>query len=305
VFKPYEPAASGQEIKMAFTVDQAFINTHEGNVRNLAQQSRNQFRPFCIERNEQGASHEFFTLAPAEMQEKGGRRQATPENDSLWANRIVTSKTYNVGDTMERDDQMQMVIDPKSAIAFNHSLASRRKWDDIIIDAAEAAALDINGTVTALPAAQILHTGGASEISFDILTEVQEKFGKDDIDQDISKIAAVSPTQIRKLMHDPKATNADYVTFKAIQDGKFADRYMGFYWVVTNRLNSAGAGRVNCIFATVQAMGLKVDYDYTSEIAKDPSKSFMWRIYGEQRGGAVRIEDKHVIIFDAKDTVTL
>lgn len=290
---------------MAVNVDNAFIRTFEGVVRFLAQQSQNKLRGWCQERNQTGEDHVFETLAPAEMQEKTGRRQATPENDSDWQNRIVLTKTFDIGDTMEKEDKLRMIIEPTSAIAQNHAMAGRRKFDDIIIDAAEAAALDKDGNSNAFPAGQIIRTGGASEISFDVVTEIQEGFQTNDIDIDEPKVAVVGPKQIRKLMHDPKATSADYATLKAIQAGRFHEEWMGFRWVVTNRLNSPGAGRLNNLFFTRKALGLKVDEDINSDIAKDPSKSFMWRIYTRLTAGAVRVEDKHIFIFDAKNTVTI
>lgn len=290
---------------MAVNIDNAFVRTFEGVVRFLAQQSQNKLRPWCQERSQTGEDHVFETLAPAEMQEKVGRRQATPENDADWQNRIVLTKTFDIGDTVEKEDKLRMIIEPTSALAQNFAMAGRRKFDDIIIDAAEAAALDKDGNSNAFPSGQIVGSGGASEISFDTLTEVQELFQTNDIDIDEMKVAVVGPKQIRKLMHDPKATSADYVTLKAIQAGRFHDEYMGFRWVVTNRLNAPGAGRKNCLFFTRKALGLKVDEDITTEIDKDPGKSFMWRVYARLTAGAVRVEDKHIVIFDAKDTVTL
>lgn len=290
---------------MAINIDNAFVRTFEGIVRFLAQQSQNKLRGTVQERSQPGEDHVFERVSAVEMVEKTGARQDTPEVDTPWSNRIVNTKVFHIGDTVEKEDKLRMIIEPTSAIAQNYSLAARRKFDDIIIDAAEANALDKDGNVNTFPAGQILHTGGASEISFDVLTEVQEKFGKSDIDPDIEKFAVVGPTQIRKLMHDPKCTSADYAVFKAIAAGRFAEQYMGFTWKVTNRLNSAGQGRVNCLFYTRAAIGLKVDEDVTTEIEKDPSKSFMWRVYARLTAGAVRVEDEQIIIFDCKDTVTL
>lgn len=290
---------------MAVSIDNAFVRTFEGTLRFLAQQSQNKLRGWCQERNQPGEDHVFETLAPAEMSEKVGRRQNTPETDAEWANRIVLTKTFDIGDTVEKEDKVRMVIEPTNALSQNFAMAGRRKFDDIIIDAAEAAALDKDGNLNNFPAGQILHTGGATEISFDVVTEVQELFQTNDIDIDEAKVAVVGPKQIRKLMHDPKATSADYTTLKAIQAGKFHEEWMGFRWVVTNRLNAPGAGRKNCLFMTRKAIGLKVDEDISADIDKDPSKSFMWRVYARLTAGAVRVEDKQIIIFDAKDTVTL
>jgi hypothetical protein len=293
---------------MTVTINNAFVRTFEGVLRVLAMQSMSKFRGTVMERgNGPGEDHVVETIGAVEMQEKAGRRQATPEIDTPWGNRLITTKTFDVGDTTEKEDKLKMIIDPNSSIATNYARSARRKTDDVIILAADPTTnvLDKDLGVTTFPAAQIIRTGGASEISFDVLTEIREKALKNDIDPDEEMYAAVGPTQIRKLMHDPKCTSADYVAFQAIQAGKMADRYMGFRWIVTNRLRSPGAGRVNCLFYTSDSLMLKVDEDITTEIGKDPSRSFLWRIYARMTIGAVRVEDKKIFVFDAKDTVTL
>jgi hypothetical protein len=293
---------------MTVSINKAFTRTFEGVVRFLSQQSENKLRGTVMERgNGPGEDHVFEYVGPVEMSEKTTRRAATPEVDTPWSNRIVTTKVFDVGDTVEKEDKLKMIIEPTSTIAQNYAKAARRKFDDIIITAADPStnALDKDLGVIAFPAGQIVQTGGATEISFNILTEIREKMLKKDIDPDENAFAVVGPTQIRKLMHDPKATNADYVTFKAIQDGKFHEKYMGFYWRVTNRLKSPGAGRVNCLFYTPGAIGLKIDEEVTTEIAKDPSKSFMWRVYARLMAGGVRVDDDRLWVFDCKDSATI
>jgi hypothetical protein len=50
---------------------------------------------------------------------------------------------------------------------------------------------------------------------------------------------------------------------------------------------------------------MKVDEDITTEVAKSTERSFLWRIYARITAGAVRVEDKQIIIFDCKDTATV
>lgn len=292
---------------MAITINKAFTRTFEGVVRFLAQQSDNKLRGTVMERgNGPGEDHVFEYVGPVEMAEKVGTRQATPEIDTPWSNRIVTTKVYDVGDTVEKEDKLKMIIEPTSTIAQNYAKAARRKFDDIIIKAADPTtnAIDKDAGVTVFPVAQKVGDG-LSEITFDRLTEIREKALKKDIDPDEPMYAVVGPTQIRKLMHEPKATNADYVAFQAIQAGKFHEKYMGFYWRVTNRLLSAGAGRVNCLFYAPGALGLKVDEEVSTEIAKSTEKSFLWRVYARLMAGAVRVDDNLLWVFDAKDTATV
>lgn len=293
---------------MAITINKAFTRTFEGVVRFLAQQSDNKLRGTVLERgNGPGEDHVFEYVGPVEFSAAAKtRRQTTPEIDTPWSNRIVSTNTYDVGDTVEKEDKLKMIIEPTSTIAQNYAKGARRKFDDLIIKAADPTtnAIDKDAGVIAFPAAQEIGDGTA-EMSFDLLTEIREKALKKDIDPDEDMFAVVGPTQIRKLMHEPKATNADYVAFQAIQAGKFAEKYMGFRWIVTNRLLSQGAGRVNCLFYARGALGLKVDEEVSVEIDKDPSKSFMWRVYARLTAGATRVDDDLLWVFDCKDTATV
>ena len=78
-------------------------------------------------------------------------------------------------------------------------MAMRRATDDIIIAAATGTALDGGGGSNAFPAGQVVGDG-TGEISFDMVTEVQEKFMANDIDPDVPKCFVVGPKQVRRLM---------------------------------------------------------------------------------------------------------
>jgi hypothetical protein len=292
---------------MAFTIDKAKVKTFENTVRFLAQQGDSRVWKWVGDvRYGPTASHSFKRIGKAAMSAKVGRRVATPEIDTVWSNRVVTTSVFDVGDTTEKEDEMAMVLDPKSAIVQNFGMAGRRQLDDIVIDAADANAPDEDGGANAFPAGQIIGAGGASEISFDIVTQINELFQTNDVDPDEPKVALIGPKQARKLLHEAKATNRDYVgEAQTLVNGGYVKRWMGMDWILTNRLNSPGAGRLNCLFMTRKAMGALLLEDITTEIGKDPSKSFMWRVYARLTAGAVRVEDEHIVKFDAKDTVTV
>ena len=46
---------------------------------------------------------------------------------------------------------------------------------------------------------------------------------------------------------------------------------------------------------TKWALGMQINEDIQTEIAKDPSASFDWRIYTHWTGGAVRAEDQQIV----------
>jgi hypothetical protein len=87
--------------------------------------------------------------------------------------------------------------------------------------------------------------------------------------------------------------------------GGYIKNWMGFTWILSNLLNSPGAGQLDCFAMTRRAIGLHVSKDVWARVGEDPSISFAWRIYTAMTMGAVRVEDEQLVHFKAKDTVTL
>jgi hypothetical protein len=221
-------------------------------------------------------------------------RISTPENDTPWTNRCATPATYHIGDTVEPEDEAQTNVSPGSSIVRVFAAAANRQVDDLIVAAASASALDEAGGSNALP--NDSKVGGATtEWSFDLMTEIVEKFLSWDYDPSTPKCAVVSPNSVKKMLNWEEFTSADYANAGALMTGGFVKGWMGFDWICSTRLNNpAGLQRKN-LFFTKDSMGLLVARDIWSEIGKDPSKSFMLRYYSALCMGCVRIQDKGVV----------
>src|SRR5512146_2776152 len=132
---------------MAFTIDKAFVKTFENTVRHTAQQGESKLRGRVVEKGPTTEEHSFKIVGPQSMGLKSargtaGRRADSPTNDTVWSNRVVVPAVYDGGDTVEKEDELRMVVSPTSEITKAFGMAARRQFDDIIIDAADAAALD-------------------------------------------------------------------------------------------------------------------------------------------------------------------
>ena len=134
------------------------------------------------------------------------------------------------------------------------------------------------------------------------ILEVQEKFYKNDIDPDESKVMVISPTVQRKLMSLMEVTSGDYQNSKALATGMLPN-WMGFDWVVSNRLLVPAAGQISCLAFTKRALGFQVNRDITAKVAEDPSLSFAWRIYAAMTMGAVRVQDEHIVHLKVKNAI--
>ena len=288
---------------MAINIEEAYIQTFENNVRHLAQQSQARLRMCVQEKATASEKHSWERMAANNNASLKTKRQATPENDSDWSNRTSVVSTYDIGDTSEQEDPVQMLVDPNSNIARSLGMGMRRQIDDVIIAAATGNALDKVGASNSFPAAQKVGDG-TGVFTFDGITEVYETFMNNDIDPDVNKYMIVGPTQLRKMQQLTEYTSSDYVNVKALASNGFVKSWMGFDWIVSTRLLAPGAGEISCLAMTADAMGLQMNRDVTTKVAEDPSTSFLWRIYAYMTLGAVRIEDEQIVHWHLKDSLT-
>lgn len=282
---------------MAVTISNVYIQTFENNVRQLAQQTMAKLRPYVTEKGTTGQKHNWERMAPGAAVKKTAVLTATPVAQLGWSRRVSTAETWHAGDAFEQEDPVQMLIDPKSAIAENLAMAMNRAFDDLIIASATGTALNGDGSTTAFLAGQRVGDGTAA-ISFALVTQVQQAFMLKDIDPTIPKVAIVGPVQVRQLMALTQQTSRDFVNEQALQTlnaSGIVPNWLGFTWVVSNRLLVPAAGQLDCLFFTKRAIGLQINADISTRVAEDPSVSFAWRVYTKFTMGAVRVEDEQLV----------
>lgn len=287
---------------MAISIDNVYIQTFENIVRHLAQQKQARLRMCVDERGVSSEKHNWERMGQNTAVEKTSARQATPENDSDWSRRVSIAKTWNVGDTVEQEDPIQMLVDPQSNIAYSLAMAMKRAQDDSIIAAATGAALDGAGAPVAFPIGQVVGTGIAV-FSFDGVTEVYEKFMENDIDPEETKYMVIGPVQLRKMQQLTEYTSSDYVNIKTLATNGFVKSWMGFDWIVSTRLLAPAGGEISCFAMTKRAIGLQMNRDIAVRVAEDPSISFAWRVYCYGTWGATRVEDEQIVHWHLKDTL--
>lgn len=286
---------------MAITIDKVYIQTFERNVRHLAQQSETRLRRFVTEKSTDGQKHNWERLGSGEASLKASARVATPTSDLPWSRRVSLAQTYHMGETVEQEDVVQMLVDPNSNVSMAIANGMKRKVDDILIAAATGTALNGDGSTSTFPAGQVVGDG-TTVVTIDSILAVQELFYKNDIDPDEPKVMVINPTVQRKLMSLMEVTSGDYQNSKALATGMLPN-WMGFDWVVSNRLLIPAAGQISCLAFTKRALGFQVNRDITAKVAEDPSLSFAWRLYATMTMGAVRTEDEHIVHLKLKNAL--
>jgi hypothetical protein len=290
---------------MAVTLDRVRVKSFERIVRHLAQQTDARLRPWVQERSVLGEDNSWPRMGQQSMALKAGARVATPANDSVWSSRVSVLATYHGGDTTEQEDINQLLVDPNSNIAQGLGNAARRQVDDIVIAAATGNALDSEGVNNAFPAAQVFGDY-TTELDFAAITSIAEMFMANDIDPGESKVFVVGSKQARKMLHIVQATNREYVgPVMTLLTKGFVENFMGFTFILSNRLLKPQAGQIGCLAFTRKALGLHVSKDIWARVGEDPSISFAWRIYTAMTMGCVRLEDEHIVWAKFADACTV
>lgn len=297
------------------TISDVSVSTYERTVRHIAQQSVVRLLPWVAVRGEESKDHNWEKMGKADTVTKT-RRMPTAESETgfgvvapgdegtPWLRRQSVPITKAVSDTVDRMDEVKMLVDPNSNYAKAHGMAMRRAQDSEIIRAASSDdALDGTGTPETIAAAQQIG-GDGIPFSFDLVTETSELFMANDIDPDEEKVFVIGPKQARKMLQLTEATSGDYNALKPLTSKGYIESWMGYSWIVSTLLDLDGGTNVRRCFAmTRQALGFNINDDIWAQIAQDPSLSFAWRIYCESTFGAVRVEDEHIVHVDVEDTV--
>ena len=292
---------------MGITIDSAFVEQYKDTVIHLAQQTFAKIRPYVSEESGTGEAFNHERLAPTDAQQKSGRRQESSDYyvDDTWDRRVTVPGTFVHLMTIEHEDKVQMIVDPESAYAQNPAMAMARQYDDLIITASTGDALDGDGNPVAFPASQVVGDGTAP-ISFDFITEVQEKFLSNEIDMDVPKVMIVGPTQVRKLLQLTEQTSADYVRREALQNLSsygIVPNWMGFTWIMSNRLNDPSPGEISCLAFTKRALSLVVNQDIFVRITENPEKLYMIQLFSQFTAGCSRIIDEEIVHLHVADTL--
>jgi len=299
---------------MAINIPDAYISTFENTVRQLAQQKVSKLRSCVSEVNKQSESHNWDRLAASSARAKTSARMVSPAGgdgsgavggtDGLdWTRRNTTIAAYDTGEVIEQENIVQMLIDPKSASTESLVMNMSRQIDDIVIAAALGAAGDGAGGTVALPAGQILGDY-STEISLDFCLEVQEVYDANDVDPDEERYMVIGPKQKRKLMQLIEVTSSDFQGDKQALATGYLPSFLGFNWIVSNRLNVPLADQLDCFSFTRKGLGLHVAGDISTRVAERADMSFAWQIYLMLQMAAVRVEDEHVVHCKLADTVT-
>lgn len=288
---------------MSFEVTTAFVEQYKGNVTMLAQQKGSRLRGTVSEEPITGKTAYVERIGSVGARRVTARHADSPLNPTPHSRRRISLFDYDTGDLIDDLDKVRMLIDPLSPYAQAHAWAMGRGIDDEVIPAffADSYAGEDGSTVISFPAANQVavdsHAYGAGSgnagLTISKLIEVQEKIDSGDVDPDEMRYIAYTPKQRANLLETTEVTSSDYNSVKALVEGK-VDTFMGFKFLLTNRLETDENGHRRIPVWLPSGMRLGIGKDITGRVTERSDKRFSMYAYFCMSIGATRIEEEKV-----------
>lgn len=299
---------------MGVTIDTTFARQFTPRVQILSQQRESKFARRVRLESVDNAELAFFDTIDAEEdpEEHATRHGETPLGESQWGRRKVTPSKWHKGTLLDEYDVDRMVHDPQGVVTQSFAMSFGRKKDKLIRDAAvadasigktgsssvafedESISIDEDGDPTSLGTAAAVGTD--TNINLAKMLLMLQIFNEADVDPELPKYWAVSPSSIREMLDLTEVGSADYNTVKALVAGK-VDTFMGFEFFWTNLLSTTGTGSDKCYRSLAWAKDgivLATIGEMETRITERADRQYSTQIYSKMDLGAVRMEGAKV-----------
>jgi hypothetical protein len=281
---------------MSTQVTTAFVNQFSSNIQMLSQQMGSLLRNAVDVETVKGEKAFFDQVGSAAAVLRTTRHADTPLLDTPHSRRMLTLSDYEYADLIDDQDKVRLLVDPTSTYARAAASAMGRAMDDVIINAAFASSATgkDGSTSTAFDTANNQIAAGAAGLTLAKLIQAKEILDSGDVDPSIPRYIAVSPKQVTDLLNTTQVTSSDYNTVKALAMGEI-NSFVGFQFIVTNRLGVDGASARRVIAWAADGIKLGIGKEPTARIDERADKSYATQIYYAMTLGATRMEEKKVV----------
>jgi len=285
---------------MSVQITTAFVQQYRDNVIHLSQQKGSRLRRSVrIEDGVVGENFYFERVGASAAVRRTVRHGDTPLLNTPHSRRRVSLVDYDWGDLVDKTDKVRLLIDPQSQYTKAGAWALGRAMDDEIITAFDGNAFTgrDGSTTSAFPAGQQV-AAAAAGLTIAKLLSARELLEESDVDPDEPRFVALAPDMITDLLNTTEVTSTDFNTVQALASGKI-NTYMGFDFIMSNRLPSDEAGGAFITYAYTQsAMGLAIGMDVITRISERPDKNYSVQVYLSMALGATRVEDEKIVQID-------
>jgi len=284
---------------MSTQITTAFVEQYSANVQLLSQQSGSRLRDKVRLETVVGKNAFFDQIGSVTASVRSSRHSDTPQSDTPHSRRRVSLVDYEFADLIDDLDKVRLLADPTSSYAQAAANAMGRAMDDAIIAAATGTAYTgaAGATSTSLGAGQTISESGTDGLTIAKLRSAKKILDLNDVDPSIARYIIVGPKQIDDLLGTTQVTSSDFNTVKALAMGDI-NTFMGFNFIVSNRLNLATSKR-DCIAFAQDGLLLAVGKDVTARIDERSDKGYATQVYYSTAFGATRMEEAKVVKIQA------
>jgi len=288
---------------MSLSITNAFVEQYRNNITVLTQQRGSKLRDFVTVNNGVVGKTVFTEqIGATEAKKRISRHSDSPLVDTPHKRRLYTMADYEWGDLIDKADRVRMLIDPTSTYAQSAAFAMGRVMDDVIIDALKGdASIEDAGAQTTVSLSQTVaktfndvNSGTDDVLNIAKLRQAQQLFHTANVPEDEEKFIVVSPKGIQQLLGAKEVTSSDFNTVKALVNGEI-DTFMGFRFIVSNRLPVPASNERDAFAFTRSAIELGIGQDIMARIEERADKAFSTYVYYCMTLGATRLEEEKVV----------
>jgi uncharacterized protein (DUF697 family) len=301
---------------MSTGLTNAQVKQYDDMVTMLFQQKYERLRKFAQAKyGVHGVMCSFDRIGESEMDEITGQldvptRWLNPQNKRRWARKRDFTHPVQLG----VNEELEIILDMRSAYARNGAAAAARRCDQLIIEAITATALEgAEGTVSSAFDTTAPTTGGAggnqlasgatgmTQSKMELAKEVfnDREVGVDEQDAD-GFVMVMTAKQMRELMTDTRTVSRDFYEPLSGQKMPLVNGmipyYMGFHLVLNSRYLPLNASGEKLALAWHRdAVGFGMWAEMLLRIDELPTYNYATGITVQKHMGAVRVDDRGVL----------
>jgi hypothetical protein len=237
----------------------------------------------------------FDYVGASEMSERVGRHTDTVLTDTPHTRRMVTMKTYDKADMVDKRDEVRILNNPINMYTQSYAAAAARKTDKIIIDAMSATAYTgvDGGTGTSHPGGDYQIATGSLGMTLAKIITAKKVLVAAENNPSQGWYIAYGAEQLEDLLNDSTITSADYNSVKMLVSGEI-NTFMGFNWIHTEQLALSSTTRT-CLAWCQDAMLLGVSTDVSGDVSRRPDKNNGLQVSYTMDMGATRMNEVGVV----------
>ena len=308
-------------------IPDGFVDEFDNTLYHLLQQKDSKFQQAVdVKPITNAEDKRFDAIGRLALTEKTERNPQTPITEITQEQRWVETTPFHEAVLIDRDDDLNRVVEPTSDIMVEFVNAVNRKKDDIILDSIDADVVSgrtsKGGTViswasqdgnvkytdknTGRTIAWDTAVGNANAADTGLTVEkcelVREYFANNDADESTPIWGAISPRQATNLFGQNEYVNDDFSNGKPLTTGRIIMGWHGINWIVSTKIvagtnNDVDGDKnvVRCPFWLQSGLILGVQDMISTEISIRADLSYSKQIYVHMNMGGMRRDEDRVV----------